>query len=207
MARVRRGAAQEGRGLIYARIAAIALGALALGACGEPHDSFGGGSFAVPLRAGDDPCFDRAAADLRASTDLVLHEGLPHGMFERELCKSELETKSTEVRHGQLFYVAPIPITPADADALRATFCEAGNYYARDPDAMKLCGGFHADYALTWSSGAGEYELQVCFGCHEADLHTPTGLVALDLRHIDPVTGPAHDALHRFRAQRPAREW
>lgn len=189
------------------QLAAIALGACALGACGEPHDSFGGGSFAVPLRAGEDPRFDRAAADLRASSDLVLHEGLPHGLFERALCEAEFHSKSTVERHGHLFYAAPIPLTPADADSLRATFGDPDNFFPRDPDTYSLCGGFHPDYALTWSSGAGAYELHLCFGCYEANLYTPTGPVPFGLRGTHYRSSPPRDTLHAFRVQRPAREW
>jgi len=144
---------------------------------------------------------------LRACVDLVLYEGLPHGLFERDLCESELRTKSTVRRHGELIYAAPIPITAADADALRATFGEAGNYFARDATGMSLCGGFHADYELTWTSSAGEYELHVCFGCYEANLYSPAGLVPFGMRGTHYRPSPPRDTLHPFRVQRPAREW
>lgn len=194
--------------MIAARIASIALLTLALGACDRDESASSHRSeISMPLRSGEDPRFDRAAADLRACVDLVLYEGLPHGMFERDLCESELRAKSTVRRHGELFYAAPIPITAADADALRATFGEADNYFARDATGMSLCGGFHADYALTWSSSAGEYELHVCFRCYEANLYSPAGLVPFGMRGTHYRSSPPRDTLHPFRVQRPAREW
>ena len=37
---------------------------------------------------------------------------------------------------------------------------------------MKLCGGYHPDYAIRWIDSTGEsFEALVCFGCHEIKLY------------------------------------
>jgi len=49
----------------------------------------------------------------------------------------------------------------------------------------KLCGGFHADWAVQWRDpGVGSnavYEAHFCFGCHEAKISTPDGILYVDI--------------------------
>jgi hypothetical protein len=187
-----------------------ALGAIALlfvltGAACDSHgedDPFGGVLTPTPLRVGDNERFDAAAAALRSCTDLTLHEGLPHRLFERATFEDERSAKSTEVRHGEFFYVAPIPIGLTDVEAICAVLSDPSGFAERDPDVAKLCGGFHADYAVTWSASGAPYEMHVCFGCNEANLYTTSGLVSLDLIS---VPDSAKAILKDFRAQRPPR--
>jgi hypothetical protein len=156
-----------------------------------------------PLQVGQDARLDAAAAALRSCTDLTLHDGLPHRLFERAAFDDERSAKSTEDRHGQFFYVAPIPIGASDVEAIRAALYESAGFAPRDPTSHELCGGFHADYVVTWSEGSTSYEIHRCFGGHEANLYDEAP---------DPVTsdltgrpGTVELVLQDFRAQRPRR--
>jgi hypothetical protein len=186
-------------------LCAIALLFVLTGAACKPGDadsSHGPGIPLTPLQVGEDARFDAAAAALRSCTDLTLREGLPHHLFERAAFDDERSAKSTEVRHGEFFYVAPIPIGVTDVEAIRAVLSDPSGFAERDPDEAKLCGGFHADYAVTWSASGAPYEMHVCFGSNEANLYTTSGLVSLDLIS---VPDSAKAILKDFRAQRPPR--
>jgi len=151
-----------------------------------------------PTRPQDDKRFRDAAEALRASPTLTLLEGLPHPRFERDLLEAEKRRARFVTRHGWPFYEQPLPLSEADIRTLRETCANPANYSLRDPEQLKLCGGFHPDYALVWPCTGGECELQICFGCTEADLHTPSYTVLLEFD--DVVISPP---LRSRRGQRP----
>ncbi len=183
---------------------ALALGRAVLTivpACAD-NDAFRTGP---PPRRVDDPRFEVAATTLLSATDVTLYEGLPHRLFEREKCEAEAKSKAVFRSHGELFYELPLPVTESEAVVMRSTFSRGENYWARDPEVMSLCGGFHADYALRWSVNGEHYEMQFCFGCSDVDLHTPNGLVSLGMGSRRQDGDPFQDVLLGHRAQRPAR--
>jgi hypothetical protein len=131
------------------------------------------------LRPGDDKRFDDALAALQRGAEVTLLEGLPRG---RTLSESETASKLTFVSNGQVFYQRPLPLTELETEAVRIGIGEHALYSRREPGVYKLCGGFHADYALSWISRDGPCEMHFCFGCSEVDLFTPDEKVELDMR-------------------------
>ncbi len=67
---------------------------------------------------------------------------------------------------------------------------------------VKLCGGFHADYAVVWGAEGRRWVALFCLSCGEAAVFSPGGSLLADL---DGAEGRALRAwLSDFRRQRPA---
>jgi len=98
--------------------------------------------------------------------EVVLWEGLP-SPFEKDLLARELARKKTFLIGDQHFYSLPIPLT----DEERATLSEAVLKHRENfaPwSGAKLCGGFHADYAIEWRyQGTTLAQALFCFSCDE----------------------------------------
>ena len=122
------------------------------------------------LRGGD---FDAFVQKLRQSLvnpqGVLVFEGLPHPLFEREAFTQEQAAKKTIKLHGAVFYEPPQktelakPVAEAVADCLIPFRGE------------KLCGGFHADFAIIWRSGEERWDALFCYGCGEAAIFSSTG--------------------------------
>jgi len=143
--------------------------------------------------------FTPLAAGIRRASLLTVYEGLPHQRWESEELKKELATKKTIRLHGYPFYEKPLPIFSGDVEPLRR-LCSAAESY-RTYREMKLCGGYHPDYALVWKDGGVSYDLLVCLGCHEMKLFGPKMELLIDLRD-----GPAKHLeaiLKQYHQQRP----
>jgi hypothetical protein len=102
---------------------------------------------------------------------LVLHEGLPHQMFESDLLQEELRTKAVERLDGYPFYREPLALAAEDAKRLSRILGDPATY--KPFSGEKLCGGFHPDYAVEWHVGSDRYLVLICFGCHEAKRSGP----------------------------------
>jgi len=89
-------------------------------------------------------------------------------MFEHEQFDKERTSKQVIERHGWLFYAQPLPIEAADLDPLRAACSDPTRFHL--PCGIKMCGGFHPDYQLSWKQGDRSFDVQFCFGCGEARL-------------------------------------
>jgi hypothetical protein len=145
------------RVLSAGRLAAVA--GLLIASCSKPAPAEGGGP--------DKPL----AAVVGGGGQVVLFEGLPHQLFEGGVLEAERKAKRTTELNGFPFYADPLPLTDADAAALRAVFV--------DPDTLKpfsgekKCGGFHPDYAVEWHFGDEQYRCLICFGCSEVKVHGP----------------------------------
>lgn len=102
-------------------------------------------------------------ASLAKADALVVHEGLPHHMFEKDLLAKELKRQDVEKIGGYGFYTpaATIPDPAALKELLQseATLVTFGG--------EKRCGGFHPDYAVSWKVDQITRQALICFGCHE----------------------------------------
>jgi hypothetical protein len=108
---------------------------------------------------------DALPAILGSPNEIVLWEGMPHQFQEGQLLADELlKNKFTEIR-GEKFYRAARSVEKDDVAPLMEMLSSRETH---DPSIlMKLCGGFHADYALQWKTPHGPVTVLVCFGCHE----------------------------------------
>jgi hypothetical protein len=108
---------------------------------------------------------------VRGAQTLVLHEGLPHQMFERDLVEEERRTKAVQDFHGYAFYEATLDLSEEDANRLTQILSDPSTF--KPFSGEKKCGGFHPDYAVEWQDGDRRYWALLCFGCHEVKLFGP----------------------------------
>jgi len=114
--------------------------------------------------------FKVLAALVQKADKVILYEGLPHQMWEREALADELKSKKTVTFHKFPFYREWLELKEADAREITSLFSKPESFvvYAGSFLVAKGCGGFHPDYYVEW-----HYDDQVCchalicFGCHE----------------------------------------
>lgn len=134
----------------------------------------------VPVRgttaAEFEPVFARLAGAINRAGTLTIFEGHPR-MKDRAAAEAERTRKPSFARLGEWFYAATIP-APAELDRpLRRALLD-GTKASRG---VKLCGGFHADFLLSWSGPAGKVDALLCFGCSEVKIAGTAGTLYGDL--------------------------
>lgn len=99
-------------------------------------------------------------------------EGLPHP-FEKEALEAE-KRKPTVRFDGEWFYEKPAALETSSRLAVEKALLGSSLTPFRG---LKLCGGFHADYAVRWTSDDGRRATLalVCFGCGEARIIADDG--------------------------------
>ena len=118
------------------------------------------------------------ALTLRQAEKLTFYEGLPHQHFESDSLKAEKKAKPTIELHGFPFYEQLLQFKPGDEEKLKAMLADKGFCWLHHPgDGEPDCGGFHPDYALTWTAAGKSYEALLCLGCAEMRIYGPIGEV------------------------------
>lgn len=103
---------------------------------------------------------------LRDYDAIVVYEGLPHQVSERAVREVERQTKKTFQVGDELLYERPLAVSDKDRQALDSLF-HGGALYVKWTG-MKLCGEFHADYAIEWRKKDARVGIALlCFGCRE----------------------------------------
>ncbi|MCC6145228.1 MAG: hypothetical protein IT368_15585 [Candidatus Hydrogenedentes bacterium] len=102
---------------------------------------------------------------VRSSHRATLYEGLPHQSFEAGLLATELAAKATIRIDVYPFYAQTLPLNETWITSLRQVLGSPASYAAWHGE--KLCGGFHPDFAVLWSTPVGELYTLVCLGCEE----------------------------------------
>ncbi len=159
------------------------------------------------------------AAQIKQAQSVVLYEGLPHQIFEKDSLDRELDTKQTVEIHQYPFYREPLPLTKEDATTLITLFCDGKTikpdsayvsmgYRTQNPDgsfttAGRACGGFHPDYCIEWHVNGKQFYMQVCFGCCMVKIFGPEGALRCDIDSSDD--GPLGKVLRHYHKNRPAR--
>jgi hypothetical protein len=110
------------------------------------------------------PILKRLAAENRVE----VFEGLPHQFDEAELLEAELARKETVNIGGFPFYAEPISVDSRTLESIAAG-CRSPASYA-PWSGLKLCGGFHPDWCVTFGEGETSWHLLICFGCRELKL-------------------------------------
>ena len=139
-------------------------------------------------------------ASLLEQSDLKIYEGLPHQGWEHELLRSEIKSKETTKIHGFHFYSNEISPSTAHRDLLVAALSNPEGIM--EWAGMKLCGGYHPDYAVRWKDAKGaEFDALICFGCHEIKLYGAGSQLYADLSK--EVYNPLKEVLSEYEDQRP----
>jgi hypothetical protein len=98
-----------------------------------------------------------------AAKSIVVFEGLPHQMWDKELLAVEIKRKDTRKIWEYPFYTPSVPAT--NSNDLRKLLSRSDSITVFG--GPKLCGGYHPDYCISWQAGDVTYYALVCFGCHE----------------------------------------
>lgn len=119
------------------------------------------------------------------SEGIVVFQGLPRrfgdsaGFFAERARAVDFEV------NGSVFYREPVKFDGAKTEALTQIVERTESFALRQPHVTKMCGGFHADWAVRWTrSGSPAAEPQyrwalICFGCGEVQLCDDTGFGVL----------------------------
>jgi hypothetical protein len=153
----------------------------------------------VELTDSDLVQFTPIAAAIQSASTLKLYEGLPHPGWEPKQLERELATKKTVEIRGSPFYAQPMAVAEEEFEPLRRLCAAKDSYWSYGGG--KFCGGFHPDYCLTWTDGGDEYQLLICFGCHEMKLYGPKQELLVDIR--DDAIAQFDERLRKHREQRP----
>jgi hypothetical protein len=98
-----------------------------------------------------------------AATSLLVFEGLPHPMSEKQALETESKRKDTKKLLLYMFYTPGADAR--NAEEIRKLLSNpAGLAVYRGP---KGCGGFHPDYSISWQAGETSHYALICFGCGE----------------------------------------
>lgn len=137
--------------------------------------------------AGTLPTFIAAKAIVDSSTHVELWRGVPR--------RSSVEDHAViEQRAFGLF--EPTSIRPSDEDAqwLRDYCAREWHFDVMDPGVYKVCGWFHADWAVVFTSNEHSAEFAFCSSCGEAKVQADGHpFVHLDVRdhllhsYLDPL--------------------
>ena len=130
---------------------------------------------------------------------IVVFEGLPHQMWDKELLATELKRKDTKEIWNYPFY------TPSEnarnADDLRKLLSSATSVAIYS--GPKQCGGYHPDYCISWRAGEVSYYALICLGCHEIVFYDGKTSVIYDLD--EGASNRYDELLAVYEAKRPGR--
>lgn len=143
------------------------------------------------------PDFIGIMAGIESTT---LHEGLPHRLFEETTFKKEREKNGVFSIGGEYFYPEVLPISREDE--YQITHLLGLPETVKPYSGYKLCGGFHADYMITWRKREDPpISVLFCFGCGEVLI------VNGDLTQRADLTPDGHrelaTVLKKYRLNRP----
>jgi hypothetical protein len=119
------------------------------------------------------------ADTLGTAERIEIYEGLPSPFGERELFENQKRSKDCRQIAGEWFYAKPKQAELGDSLALQRLLAA---HLFQPWGGMKLCGVFHADFAVALTTGKKTLNVFFCFGCHEARI----------LSEIQPFAGDLH---------------
>jgi hypothetical protein len=117
-------------------------------------------------------------------------------LFATERRRSEL---IRDIR-GNWFYKEPMELSEKLAGELRDVVSNPALFTPND--SIKMCGGFHADFAFEWSRDNAECVTLICFGCREAKTIAGGAEEYVDM--TDEANGRLAALLRGVRRHRPA---
>lgn len=140
--------------------------------------------------AGNLPTFIAAKAIVDSSSHVELWRGLPRH-------SSAEDHAVIEKRAFGLFEHAFVRPSDEDAQWLRDYCAREWHFDVVDPGVYKLCGGFHADWAVVFTSNEHSAEFAFCFSCGEAKVQAD----GHPFVHLDVRDNLLHSYLHPLRAR------
>jgi hypothetical protein len=157
------------------------------------------GSEKAPHAATDLAAHKPIAAIIAKADEVVLYEGLPHPMWEKDTLAAEKKKKKTVEMQLFSFYADPIELKKDAAKEFAKLLSDPaslGQYTVG-----KRCGGFHPDWCLEWQAGDEKVQCQVCFGCNEVKFFSGKETLHADV--TTEVMEKLEPALMKYQKQRP----
>ena len=136
---------------------------------------------------------------LATAKSVHIYEGLPHQMVEAEQLQQELKRADITKIGDFPFYTPKVTASPTMSAELKKVLASAEHFFEFSGE--KRCGGFHPDYAITWSKDQEEHAVLICYGCHEALFITDQQTYRYDL-HPDALS-KLKSSLASFHSKRP----
>jgi hypothetical protein len=143
---------------------------------------------------------DDIRESLNKANHIFIHEGLPHQLFESDALKAEKKREDTTKLGVFPFYTPRIEVKGDLIGILKKIVAESDNY--AEFAGEKRCGGFHPDYALSWTDGTKDYSILFCFGCVEALIVDGRKSYRYDFKKMDALRAQ----FGQFRSKRPAKK-
>ena len=112
-----------------------------------------------------------------AATSLVVFEGLPHQMWDKDLLAIEVKRKDTRKIWEYPFYTPGVEAK--NGNELRTLLSNPATLIAYH--GPKNCGGYHPDYCVSWQADEATHYALICFGCHEIVFYDGEAFLIYDL--------------------------
>lgn len=133
---------------------------------------------------------------LKDSDSLIIHEGLPHPSWERELYQSESQRPEAG---DPGFYKREIHPTAADVESIVRLFTASDSLI--EYQGPKGCGLFHGDWRFDFRAGEDTHRLKLCFNCQEVKAFGPSFELYCDINYEPAKSLKA--LLEKYRRDRP----
>ena len=104
---------------------------------------------------------------LKASSEIVVYEGLPHPLREADTFAQEKQRPDIVMIGGFHFYSPGVKANAGQKKQIKNILGADDRYYIRTGQPSD-CGPFHPDYAVQWVNGGMMCHILVCFSCGEA---------------------------------------
>ena len=91
--------------------------------------------------------------------------GLPHNYGDSEAFVQELWNSENQSIHGYRFYLEQLELSGGFRQIVHDLFTDKRTFTPYG--GPKLCGGYHADFAIRFDDDGRQHWFLVCFGCHE----------------------------------------
>jgi hypothetical protein len=105
---------------------------------------------------------------IESAERLGILKGLPHPFHEKLAFSQELDSKAVREIHGSVFYQESRPLELEHDEAIRSVLADPRTFvpFPRSGP-IKLCGGFHSDFAVEFHHSGEVGAALICFGCGE----------------------------------------
>jgi hypothetical protein len=153
----------------------------------------------TPHAATDLAAHKPIAAIVAKADKVVLYEGLPHPMWEKDTLAAEKKGKKTVEMKLFQFYAEPIELKKDDAKEFAKLLSDPASL--KEYTVGKRCGGFHPDWCIEWQAGDEKVQCQVCFGCKEVKFFSAKHSLHADV--TTEVMEKLEPALMKYQKQRP----
>lgn len=137
---------------------------------------------------------------LLRTQELLIHEGLPHQSFEPAALAAERAREDVAEIAGYPFYSPAVEADEDEKSSLKRLLSSKKSISSFSGE--KPCGGFHPDFAVSWTTSTESFAALICYGCDEILFVSPSARFRYDLSSSS--LSVLKEVFARFRLKRPA---